>query len=283
MKYKAICTDIDGTLLNAERQLSAETLKVLQGAKAHAHIILASSRMPAAMRHLQEELGILNSPLICYNGGYVIDFPDGANEPVVLHSAPIPLEVCKVINTLAVGTEVHVSLYHADEWYVPAQDYWANREANNTKVQPALADFSKVFDDWGQRGIGAHKVMCMGPAEEIEAIEQHLKANHEGDLSLYRSKPTYLEIAHSSISKRTALQLLLDDILGLEWKDLVAFGDNYNDMEMLDAVGLGVAVGNAREEVKAIANLITVPGKEDGVARTVARLIDGDDPANMQF
>jgi hypothetical protein len=239
--------------------------------------------MPAAMRHLQAQLGILNSPLICYNGGYVIDYEEGSDEPIVLHSTPIQLEVCKAIHKLSIGTEVHVSLYHADEWYVPAHDYWANREANNTKVQPQLADFAAVFEDWALRGVGAHKVMCMGPEEEIEAIEKHLALHHPEDLSLYRSKPTYLEIAHRSISKRTAIQLLLDQKFALEWSDLIAFGDNFNDMEMLEAVGMGVAVGNAKEEVKTIANLVTLPGKEDGVARTIARLMDGEDPANMTF
>jgi Cof subfamily protein (haloacid dehalogenase superfamily) len=279
MKFKAICTDIDGTLLNAERELSAMTLDVLRRARAHVPIILASSRMPAAMRHLQEELGILDCPLVCYNGGYIIAFPADA-EPVVLHSTFIPLEVCRAIFALAQGTEVHVSLYHADEWYVPAQDQWAAREANNTKVQPTLADFEQVFADWEKRDIGAHKVMCMGPAEEIEAIEQHL-AVHFGDaLNLYRSKPTYLEIASKEISKRTALQILLDEVYGFEWADLVAFGDNFNDMEMLEAVGLGVAVGNAKDAVKEIAQHIAAPGKEDGVAHTVQRLLEGDDPAN---
>lgn len=280
MKFKAICTDIDGTLLNAERELSPATLDILRRAKERVPLILASSRMPAAMRHLQAELGILGSPLVCYNGGYVIHFPEGATEPVVLHSTPIPLEACKAIHQLAQGTEVHVSLYHADEWYVPAQDQWAAREANNTKVQPTLADFEDVFADWAARGIGAHKVMCMGPADEIEAITQHLAAHFGETLNLYRSKPTYLEIAHRSISKRTALQLLLDHVYPLQWEDLVAFGDNYNDIEMLEAVGLGVAVGNAKDEVKEISNYVAAAGKEDGVAHTVRRLLDGEDPAN---
>ncbi|HEX2898221.1 MAG TPA: Cof-type HAD-IIB family hydrolase [Bacteroidia bacterium] len=280
MKFKAICTDIDGTLLNAERELSPATLDILRRAKERVPLILASSRMPAAMRHLQAELGILGSPLVCYNGGYVIHFPEGATEPVVLHSTPIPLEACKAIHQLAQGTEVHVSLYHADEWYVPAQDQWAAREANNTKVQPTLADFEEVFADWAARGIGAHKVMCMGPADEIEAITQHLAAHFGETLNLYRSKPTYLEIAHRSISKRTALQLLLDHVYPLQWEDLVAFGDNYNDIEMLEAVGLGVAVGNAKDEVKEISNYVAAAGKEDGVAHTVRRLLDGEDPAN---
>lgn len=277
MKYKAICTDIDGTLLNAERELSALTLAVLRRAKAHVPVILASSRMPAAMRHLQAELEILDCPLVCYNGGYVIHFPEGSDEPVVLHSTPIPLDACEAIVAKAVGTEVHVSLYHADEWYVPADDQWAAREANNTKVQPTLAKFDDVFVDWDARGIGAHKVMCMGPAEEIEAMEQFLAADYGDTLSLYRSKPTYLEIAHRSVSKRTALQLLLDEIYPFQWGDIVAFGDNFNDMEMLEAVGLGVAVGNAKDPVKAIAKYVAAPGKDDGVAQTVERLLEGEE------
>lgn len=278
MKFKAICTDIDGTLLNADRELSEATLEVLRRAKERAALILASSRMPAAMRHLQAQLGILDQPLVCYNGGYVVHFPDG-DAPVVLHSTFIPLAICRTIHALAEGTEVHVSLYHADEWYVPAHDQWAAREAHNTKVQPTLADFGLVFADWEARGIGAHKVMCMGPADEVEALMQRLAADHGDDLNLYRSKPTYLEIAHSAISKRTALQLLLDALYAFDWEAVVAFGDNYNDIEMLDAAGLGVAVGNAKEEVKAIADHVAAPGKEDGVARTVARLLDGHDPA----
>lgn len=282
MKFKAICTDIDGTLLNAERELSPMTLEVLRRAKELVPIILASSRMPAAMRHLQTELGILDCPLVCYNGGYVIHFPDGTEIPEVLHSTFIPLQVCVAIADLASGTDVHVSLYHADEWYVPADDQWAAREANNTKVKPTLADFASVFADWKERAIGAHKVMCMGPAEEIEAIEQYL-AKHFGEtLNLYRSKPTYLEIAHRSISKRTALQLLLDQVYPIDWVDLVAFGDNYNDMEMLDAVGFGVAVGNAKDPVKDIAQHVAAAGKEDGVARTVERLLAGYDPGNWE-
>jgi Cof subfamily protein (haloacid dehalogenase superfamily) len=280
MKFKAICMDIDGTLLNADRELSPKTLEVLLYARTHSDLILASSRMPAAMRHLQEELGILHQPLVCYNGGYILHFPEDQDVPVVLHSTFIPLEACQAIHQLAQGTEVHVSLYHADEWYVPAHDYWANREANNTKVQPTMADFEVVFADWAQREIGAHKVMCMGPEEEIEAIEQHLAAHFGETLNLYRSKPTYLEIAHRSISKRTALKILMEEVFGYEWSDLVAFGDNYNDMEMLEAVGFGVAVGNAKDEVKAISNWVAAPGKEDGVAHTVERLLQGDDPAN---
>ena len=74
MTYQAICTDIDGTLLNKERQLSAKTIQVIRSLGKNFPVILASSRMPSAMRHLQAELDIEHHPLIAYNGGYVLQY-----------------------------------------------------------------------------------------------------------------------------------------------------------------------------------------------------------------
>lgn len=263
MQFKAICTDIDGTLLNADRALSAKTVEVIRRLAAHVPVILASSRMPKAMRHLQAELEILHCPLICYNGGYVIHFDEGP-EPGVLHSTEISAADCQRIVDLARGTDVHVSLYRADEWYVPAQDYWADREQNNTRVAPAVADLDAIVAAWQAGGLGAHKVMCMGPKEGITAITEALTGTDS--LNLYRSRDTYLEIAHGSINKATGLSLLLRHKYDFGLADVIAFGDNYNDIELLEAVGIGVAVGNAKPEVLAIARDITAPGKEDGVA-----------------
>ena len=73
---------------------------------------------------------------------------------------------------------------------------------------------------------------------------------------MYHSKSTYLEIAPKEISKASALQLLLDQLYGIDLSEVIAFGDNYNDIELFQAVGLGIAVGNARDEVKAVAKEI---------------------------
>lgn len=265
MKYQAVCTDIDGTLLNAERELSARTLAAFGKMQPGMPVILASSRMPAAMRHLQAELNILEHALICYNGGYVIR--PGEDAPEVSHSAEISLAACRAALELSQGTEVHVSLYHADEWYVPAMDYWAKREQNNTKVTPTVAALSEVLEDWEQRGVGAHKIMLMGPEEDIDQVTAGLSDAHGNELNLYRSKPTYLEIADRSINKAIGLEILLQRMYPqLSVADIIAFGDNYNDMELLEAVGLGIAVDNAKPEVIKIANEVTAAGKADGVA-----------------
>ncbi|HZI26493.1 MAG TPA: HAD hydrolase family protein, partial [Chryseolinea sp.] len=80
---------------------------------------------------------------------------------------------------------------------------------------------------------------------------------------------TYLEIAPKIISKASALELLLTELYKIPMSDVLAFGDNYNDMDLLRSVGLGIAVGNARQEVKEVAKEITLDSKQDGVAHAI--------------
>lgn len=266
MNLKAICTDIDGTLLNKDRQLSERTIRTFNNLPPEVPVILASSRMPSAMRHLQQELGVLHHPLICFNGGYVIHFEDGKSDPLQLDSVQIPAIICSTIHSLTQGTDIHVSLYEQDNWYAPQMDYWSGREERITKVSPTVCDLVSVLDTWHTAGSGAHKVMCMGPADEIDTLQQELNKQFPNELHTYRSKDTYLEVAPRAISKATALELLLQNRFGISLHEVIAFGDNYNDIDMLQAVGMGVAVGNARDEVKAVAKHITLNSIEDGVA-----------------
>ena len=268
--YKAICTDIDGTLLDANRQLSEGTLKAFKSLH-DVPVILASSRMPAAMRHLQAELNVLYHPLVCYNGGYVIKYSEGSTIPEVLESVEIPVRVVKGILKLADGTDIHTSLYREDEWHAPAFDQWTEREARITKVNADVTDLSTVIRKWDANNWGAHKVMCMGPEADIHAMEEKLNRDFAQDIHIYRSRPTYLELAPRAISKATGLKLILERYYDIKIGEVVAFGDNYNDIELLAEAGWGVAVANARAEVKAVANEITIDSKQDGVALSVQK------------
>jgi Cof subfamily protein (haloacid dehalogenase superfamily) len=271
MPFRALCTDIDGTLLDSSRELSSRTIAAIRQLPPEVPVILASSRMPSAMRHLQRQLGILHHPMICYNGGYVLHFDGPDSEPAVLDSVEIPAGICSVILELSQNTDIHVSLYHRDQWYAPAADHWTAREEKNTKVKATIADLAAVLDHWQQNNLGAHKVMCMGPAGEIAELAAALHHQYNDELHVYKSKSTYLEIAPRQISKATALELLLKERYEIPLSQVVAFGDNYNDIDMLQAVGKGIAVGNAREEVKAVAQEITGNSVEDGVAAAIER------------
>jgi Cof subfamily protein (haloacid dehalogenase superfamily) len=266
MKYKVVCTDIDGTLLDSRRELSAKTIAIFKNLPPDVMVVLASSRMPAAMRHLQEQLGVLHHPLICYNGGFLIHYSEASPIPEVLDSVTIPLDVCAGIIALTNGTNIHTSLYFEDEWYAPAWDYWSEREARITKADPIVMPLENALAKWSENRNGAHKVMCMGDEKQIDLMEAGLKKSFKEHIHIYRSRPTYLELAPRAISKGSALELLLKTKNHFSLAEVIAFGDNYNDIELLRVAGHGVAVANGRDEVKAVAAEITADSKQDGVA-----------------
>ncbi len=265
--FKIIFSDIDGTLLNADRDLSEYTIETIKKIKEKIPFILISSRMPAAMRHLQEKMDIEHLPLISYNGGLII--VDGK----LVSSTEIPAKILEKLHRFNEEKEVHLSLYHNDEWYVPRDDFWTKREISNTKVEPEIKSNSEVIEKWREEGKGAHKIMAMGQEEEIDAISDFLSEHFKEDLHLYRSKPTYLEIAPSKISKLTAVEHLLNNHFQFPLSQSMAFGDNYNDIEMLKGVGLGIAVNNAKPAVLEIAHMVTDSGKEDGVAKSINEIL----------
>lgn len=261
MDIKLICSDIDGTLLNKDRELSQRTISEIKRLSS-IPFILISSRMPKAMRHLQKELDIARLPLIAYNGGLIVD------NGQIIDTTEIEINIIAEIFRFISNTSLHLSLYHSDEWYVPEMDYWAKRESNNTKVIPTVQEISNTLKKWEAEQKGAHKIMVMGDAIELDTLVSYIAENFNNDIIGYRSKDTYLEIAHKSISKKTAIETLIDSHYPkLTLKEVLAFGDNYNDIEMLTAVGKGVAVQNSNEAVKKIADVITDTNKNDGVAK----------------
>jgi Cof subfamily protein (haloacid dehalogenase superfamily) len=272
MKIAAVCTDVDGTLLDSRRELSIRTIQAVKRINdAGIPLILASSRMPGAMRHLQEQLGILNQPMICFNGGYVMVDQGESSSTVILNSVTIPLSICSTIGELVAGTSIHVSLFTEDQWFAPVIDEWTQREQTITKVNAIILPHASVMSQWKTAGLGAHKVMCMGEERQIADLYSKLYHRFFEDLHVYRSRPTYLEIAPKTVSKATALKLLMKERFNTDPSQVMAFGDNYNDVDMIRDAGLGIAVGNAIQEVKDAAKEITLTSKEDGVAIAIEK------------
>lgn len=255
--YKLVCSDIDGTLLNKDRELSSATIKAVNALSIP--FVLISSRMPEALTHLQKELNIESSPLICYNGALI------KQGNTFSHSIEIPIECAEYIFQLNHRKSFHISLYQHNDWYVEEMDYWAKREARNTKTSPTLASLEEVIGNCKKQQNSMHKIMCMGESSQIEELYHNLQAKYHNELHLYRSKPTYLEISSKKTSKLRAIEKLLPSYQA-SLSEVMAFGDNYNDIEMLQSVGKGIAVANAQPEVLDIASETTKSNKEDGVA-----------------
>jgi hydroxymethylpyrimidine pyrophosphatase-like HAD family hydrolase len=130
----------------------------------------------------------------------------------------------------------------------------------------------EVISQWKIKNWGAHKIMCMGETNAIQTLYDYLFLQASEFLHLYRPKETYLEIAPKQISKATGLARILEASHSFGLDQVVAFGDSYNDINLLQQVGWGVAVANARPEVMAVSNEITLHHKEDGVAATLERI-----------
>ncbi|SFU33752.1 hypothetical protein SAMN05216480_101841 [Pustulibacterium marinum] len=269
-KPNIVFTDIDGTLLNADRDLSEATLSIVEKIKKDIPFVLVSARMPKQMKHIQEKLGVGYEPLIAYNGALVLV----DNKPV--HSVEVPLETAEYLmeyNESNPKGQFHISLYHHDEWYAPQNDFWAKREENNTKVTPEFLSNKEAIAKFKSEGKGLHKINCMGDADLIEEAFAHFKEKFENDLHLYRAKDTYIEIAPKEVSKLTGIKKVFEfKYPQFITEDVIAFGDNYNDAEMIGNVGWGIAVENARDEVKAVAKDITAHHKEDGVAKYLTKV-----------
>ncbi len=266
-KYKMIFTDIDGTLLNKNREISEETKAEVKRITKDYNIpfVLVSSRMPKAMQHLQEMLGF-RFPIISYNGALVID----QDKTQILLSETIPFYIVKSICEFSRYSKVHVSLYRNDNWYVEKLDYWANREINNTKVEPEVKGFKQLFCNADVEELNMHKIMCMGEKDGIDKIVENLNDVFSDELNIYRSKDTYLEITSNKVSKASAVKLIQEKF-GFNNEEIIAIGDNYNDKEMLVYAGLGVAMGNANKQIKKIADEITLPNSMNGVAAVIRK------------
>ena len=252
-------SDIDGTLLNPERTISPTTEAAIRRVITDGHqFVLCSSRPPTSMRILEAIYGGKNAPLIAYNGGLVLN-----SHGEVALDVPLDPASARQIFDASTDLNLHASFYSGENVFAWADDYWSQREANNTMVQPNPEPASYYAESGLIDEASPHKVMCMGEAHLIDEIENLLATNN--GVVTYRAKDTYLEIANSASSKGDGVERAAAE-LGVDLADVHFFGDNYNDLSAFSVAGISIAVANAREEVLAAADVVTDSNHDDGVA-----------------
>lgn len=261
MNFKILCSDLDGTLLSTKNDVSDFTVSEIKRVKHQLRIILVSARMPKSMTYLQNRMDIQENPIICYNGALVIQSGKEISSTLISITSTIKL------NTICKSHKIKLGLYYKDEWCVSETSERVEKEIFNTKADPSFEPTAQTLERWKEAGIGPHKIMLMGTKEGMDAFTLELPKEFSATMNFYRSNDTLIEVAPKAVSKLSAINILLKRNESLN--DVIAFGDNYNDLEMLKNVGLGVAVSNAREEVKTIANKVTLTNKENGVAQFI--------------
>ncbi len=273
-KFQIVFSDVDGTLLNKNRELSSNTIQQIRRlTDKNIHFVMVSARMPAGMQHLYREIP-LNGPAICYNGALILkEIEKGATNDNILQSIGIDYEVASKIYMDCLKNNLHFSIYSLTNWYANKNDEWRLREENNTRVQATICNNPlSTLIEMGKKQLPVHKVMVMGESILIDALFNKISAYFSHKVNAYRSKDTYIEVTPASVNKATGCLTLLN-YLNLSPAQAIAFGDNHNDTEMLKMVGLGVAMSNAPNELKAIAKIIAPLNIEDGVAKIIEQVI----------
>ncbi|SHH02230.1 Cof-type HAD-IIB family hydrolase [Flagellimonas flava] len=261
MNFKILCSDLDGTLLSSKNDVSDFTVSEMNRIKDRMRVILVSARMPKSMVYLQKRLGIENNPIICYNGALVIE---NGNE---ISNTMLSPSLVENLYERCHHYDIKMGLYRGDEWCVEETSERVEKEIFNTKATPVFESTTVTLNRWKTQNMGAHKIMLMGNKASMDKITPLLDAQFQKDMHCYRSNDTLIEIAPKSVSKLSAIQSLLRQ--GETLGDVIAFGDNYNDIDMLKNVGYGVAVANARPEVKNIVQKVTLDNKSSGVAQFI--------------
>lgn len=238
MPYKLLALDMDGTLLNDKSEITKENERWLRKAMdAGITVCLATGRgYPSALPYA-EQLG-LTSPMVLANGSEI-------------WAAPAKLHLRTVMNAAEVVRLRELALRY-DTWYwayssgrVYNKNEWAQDEWNTEWLK---------FGFYSEDGDALRSV-----AERIGEI---------GSFEVTNSHPNNLELNPPGVTKASGLREVCG-LLGICMSEIVACGDSLNDAAMIVEAGLGVAMGNAQEEVKQMADAVTLTNEEDGVAHVV--------------
>ncbi|WP_373231433.1 Cof-type HAD-IIB family hydrolase [Cohnella sp.] len=268
MKYNVMFSDIDGTLLNSVHEISARTrLSIRKLTSMGVPFIMVSARMPQGIIPLQNELGI-NAPIVCFSGALIMDAEKCGGAREVIAESPMDIEVVSSVYRLIEDTfpNISVSLYNKDMWLVNSpEDEWIIQEHQIIGIAPTPFDLRSIAGST----LPVFKMLCMGDPGCIAALREVLLERFP-NLTIYESKPTYLEIMSPGVSKSKAMDALLGRFRA-DRRSTLAIGDNYNDLDMIQSAGLGVAMGNAPDGVKANADYITDTNDRDGVTLVIEK------------
>lgn len=260
-----VAADLDGTLLPL-RLDGTQTPTPLTIAAVHAlgligvTTILVTGRMFRSAAGFARKLG-LDGPVACYQGALIREVGTGC----LVHHDPLSIELTREVLEILEPGGYAVNLYVDDEVYVAERteevDRYERLSGAKAHVVGRLSGYP--LQPTTKMGISCHP-------ETIDGLLDGLRAHFGGRLNAVKTWPFFLEITSPTATKARALQLL-GARLGFEARHVLAFGDSYNDADMLAWAATGVAMGGAPAELVAVADFICEPVEQDGFARHLLR------------
>lgn len=240
--YKMIALDLDETVLTRNKEISTENREWIHRAYNEGVIVtFATGRGYKTVKDIYESLG-LDIPMVLANGAEIWE-----KSGQILKRLYIEQNDIRMLHNIAKDADLTFWGY-SDDQHVPGKKWTEESFALN------FFKFAMRSDD--------------------PQVIYHLRKELQGyeTIKVTWSNTDLVEISRKGVSKETGVRILCDHF-GIDLSEVIAIGDNMNDMELIQAAGLGVAMGNAQSELKAVADEVTDTNENDGVAKTIQKYV----------
>ena len=271
MKYSLIVSDFDNTLANSQRKVSERTKKaIFDYQQAGGKFIICTGRMYPSARTEATALG-LKGEIICYNGALIGDIESDKAS----YRALIKKEVAQdLVREFEERDDVVVQLYFDDKIFVRYDNPYTREYCKECKLpfyetKISLLDFLKGQDK------DVIEVLVMASGEKILEMYREYLQKDSKEYTVVSSEVHFLEFLSPNANKGKALRSYCEQN-GINPETVACFGDNYNDIFMIEYAGLGVAVENGVDEIKQKADLVCPSNDDDGVAQIIEKIIKGE-------
>jgi len=264
MNYKLIASDVDGTLVNDNSELTERTRNAIIKAVDAGILFVTATGRPFSNIGIVNDLFDKDMPFIVFNGAAAYL----GKSKKLLFEKFLDFEIAKEAYDMGEKRGIAQIV-----WTGPR--LWTNRICERTSSYESFgtAKMSVIsqFDDFKDMGEKVSKVLWIDDPATIKLLGLKM-TEHFGDrLNCFSSMSHFLEFVGNDVSKGTALAEI-GRLYGIDRSEMISVGDSFNDVSMLEYAGLGVAVENAPEKIKAICDHVTTSNNNDGVAEVIERI-----------
>lgn len=262
---KLLVLDLDGTLTNSEKKITPKTLDALQKLQAAGHsIVLASGRPTAGIKQVAEvlELEAKGGYVLAFNGARIMDW----TTKEILFQQTLDTKYLQRLLDAAIKYELTIMTYQDGNAIAgTAPNEYSKFEARINQMELVPVDNFVQYVDFE-----INKCLFSGDPVNVKACEDELLPELSDELSIFKSEDFFLEIMAKNIDKAASLDRLVK-LLGMTKEQVVACGDGYNDISMIQYAGVGVAMANAKDVVKEAADVVTGSNDEDGLVPIIEK------------
>lgn len=278
MSIKLVALDLDGTIVNNKLEISPRTVQTIQYLlkETDVRVVIATGRMYRSTLQFAETLGI-QDPIISYQGALIRDY---LGTRKVRHHATIPLPIAQKSLQFLLDEKYHVNVYvtgknEADEpedhLYTNGTDQYASYYAGISGVTPIIRE-------------NLMETLTAPPTKfliiddhRIDHLLKSLQERFQQEINICKSRYNFCEMIDLSASKWNALHTLGQQ-WGIQTEEIMAIGDHGNDYSMISQAGMGVAMGQAPDDIKSVARYVTGTIEEDGAATAIERFVINNEP-----